>query len=265
MKKLLLLFTFFILCAAYSHAQILTIDQTDTSDYKHKTVTQGELSIALEGDKQQKLLLDATNTFNYQLQNYKNLLIFSSSYRFTYNGGQDFLNAGHLHLRWRHDYKNTWQPESFVQYQWDGARGMVRRFLAGENVRYGVWHKHEWELSAASGLMYETETWNFTAVDSALKPIIQNQQVTELLKSNNYVKIEGKLSPNTIFSFINFYQTPFNDLFRAFRLASSIRFEVGAGKHFDFTMAFSSLYDSKPVVPITKFYYSFSNGIAYKF
>ena len=264
MKKSFL-FIAVVLFAYAVQAQILTIDQTDTSDYVKKTVCNGDLSIAIEGDKQKTLLLDATNAFNFQLQHYKELLILAASYRFTYDGGQDFLNSGYIHLRWRHDYKNAWQPESFVQYQWDNSRGMLRRFIAGENARYSFWHKNNWELSLASGIMYETETWNYIAVDSALKPPVENNQTTSLLKSNNYIKLEGKVSANSNLSFIVFYQAPFNNFFTHYRIANSIKFSVGFSKHFDFAIAFASLYDSKPVVPIGKFYYNFSNGIAYKF
>lgn len=264
MKKFLLLII--IVVAGLSvQAQILTIDQTDTADYTKKTMCKGDLSVALEGDKQKTLLLDATNAFNLELQHYKELLIFAASYRFTYNGGQDFLNSGYFHLRWRHSYKNTWQPESFIQYQWDNSRGMLQRFITGENARYSFWHKNDWELSAATGIMYETETWNYTAVDSSLKPSVAKDQVTNLLKSTNYIKLEGKTSANSNFSFIVFYQSPFNNLFNYFRLATSIKFNVSFARHFDFAVAFASLYDSKPVVPIGKFYYNFSNGIAYKF
>ena len=202
---------------------------------------------------------------NFQLQHYKELLILAASYRFTYNGGQDFLNSGYVHLRWRHDYKNTWQPESFIQYQWDNSRGMLDRFITGENARYSFWHKTKWELSLASGVMYETETWNYTAVDSSLKPAIQKNQTTSLLKSNNYIKLEGKTSSNSTLSFIVFYQAPFNNFFVQYRIANSLKFSVSFSKHFDFAIAFASLYDSKPVVPIGKFYYNFSNGIAYRF
>ena len=80
-------------------AQILTIDLTDTAAYTKKTIYNGNLSLSIEGDKEQKLLLDATNTFNFQLQHYKELLIAAASYRFTYDGGQDFLNSGYVHLR----------------------------------------------------------------------------------------------------------------------------------------------------------------------
>ncbi|UEG49224.1 DUF481 domain-containing protein [Ferruginibacter lapsinanis] len=259
---------FFIIiagCCQSLKAQILTVDLTDTAAYAKKTVCKGSLSLGLEGDKQKTLLLDGTNVFNFQLQHYKELLILAASYRFTNDGDQNFLNSGFVHLRWRHDYKNTWQPETFVQYQWDGSRGMLDRFLIGENARYTFWHKKNWELSIATGVMYEAETWNYNGVDTVLKPLAPNNQMTSLLKSNNYVKLDGKTSANSDLSFIVFYQAPFKSFFDTYRIATSAKFEVAFAKHFDFAIAFSSLYDSKPVVPITKFYYNFSNGIVYKF
>jgi len=249
---------FFVIAAVsltIAKAQILTIDKTDTLAYDKKTVVKGDLAIGLEGDKQKTLLLDATNTLNLQLQHYKELLILASSYRFTYNGGQDFLNSGYVPLRWRHAYKNTWQPENFIQYQWDESRGMLHRFIAGTNARYNFWHKNNWEISVGSGPMYETELWNYAGVDSSSKPVVQHNQQTSLLKSNTYIRWEGKTSNTSNLSLVVFYQTPLNNLFGQYRLASSLHFDVAVSKHFNFGIAFSSLYDSRPVVPIVKFYY----------
>ncbi|MEI9955801.1 MAG: hypothetical protein WDM90_05690 [Ferruginibacter sp.] len=58
-----MLFFIISICVHTIKAQILTIDQTDTSAYVKKTVCNGNLTLGIEGDKQQKLLLDATNTF----------------------------------------------------------------------------------------------------------------------------------------------------------------------------------------------------------
>jgi hypothetical protein len=60
-------------------------------------------------------------------------------------------------LRWRHNYKEQLHPESFVQYQWNDAIGMVHRFVVGENLRYNFWYRRPWEMMVATGLMYEAE------------------------------------------------------------------------------------------------------------
>lgn len=254
-----------LFCCHFAHSQILTIDKTDTADYIRQTICKGNVSIGLEGDKQKKLLLDGSNFVDLQFQRYKELLILAASYRFTYNDGEDFLNTGYVHLRWRHGYKNAWQPETYVQFQWDNARGLLQRMVAGTNLRYNFWHQKEWEISVASGLMYETETWNYAAVDSALKPAVEENQMTRLAKSNNYIRWEGKVSSNSNLLMVVFYQTPFTNFLNQFRIASNIRFEVSFAKHFDIAFSINGLYDSKPVVPIFKFYYNFSNALVYRF
>ena len=187
MKKtrLLTCLLLLLLFATAAKAQIINIDQTDTSAYIKKAVWEGNLSLGLEVDKQKTTLFDASNFGNASLQKFKELFILSASERFTYNGDNSFLNKGYVHLRWRHNYKEQLHPESFVQYQWDDALGMIHRFVAGENLRYNFWHRQLWELTVATGVMYEGELWNYTAVDSSkIPPNAVNQQSREI-KSNN--------------------------------------------------------------------------------
>ena len=263
MKNQILIASIFYI--SQSNAQIINIDKVDTSEYAHKIVVTGNISLGLEGDKQQQLLLDATNTADMQWQHFKELFILSGSYRFTYNGPQDILNAGYAHLRWRHAYKNTLHPEAYSQYQWDNKRGILYRFVTGVNLRYNYWHQKMWEISLATGLMYEEERWSFSGVDAANVPPNASNIQSNHLKSSNYVRWEGKTNEKSTVSVVVFYQAPFSDFFHAYRVASNIRFAIDVSKHFTFGLAFNSLYDSKPIVPINHFYYSFSNNLAYQF
>jgi len=215
-------------------------------------------------DKQKTTLFDASNFGNASLQKFKELFILSASERFTYNGDNSFLNKGYVHLRWRHNYKEQLHPESFVQYQWDDALGMIHRFVAGENLRYNFWHRQLWELTVATGVMYEGELWNYTAVDSSkIPPNAVNQQSREI-KSNNYIKLEGNVSAVSKLSIIVFYQAAFNDFFRP-RISGVINFNTDISKHFALGIQYNGLFDAGPVVPIVKFYYNYSTSLAYKF
>ncbi|HEY8970315.1 MAG TPA: hypothetical protein VIM64_14525, partial [Puia sp.] len=78
--------------------QILNIDKTDTSDYVRKTRASFNFNTGLEIDQQKQTLYDATNTAEAMLQSYRELFIMAASYRFTYNGPDDILNAGYIHL-----------------------------------------------------------------------------------------------------------------------------------------------------------------------
>lgn len=262
-KKILILLLF-VMLAGFVHSQILVIDNSDTAAYKKQAKFDGNVSLSLEGDKQKQLLLDATNAARMQLQKYKELYIAALSYRFTYNGGQDFLNAGYMHLRWRHLYKNPWQPETYLQYQWDNALGMLHRFVTGMNVRHDF-RQRDNIFSAATGLMYENEAWNYKAVDSSLIPKDPLTLNTSLLKSSSYLKWQTKIAANSNAFIAIFYQTPFNNLFQYYRIASNLRLELAFSKHLNWAMTCNTMYDSKPVVPIFKFYYSFSNSLGYTF
>ena len=247
-----------------SSAQIINIDKVDTTPYIHKAQWDGQLSSGLEIDKQKATLYDATSGFDASLQKYHELFIFSASDRFTYNGPDDFLNTGYFHLRWRHDYKDQLHLESYIQYSWDTKLGLEKRYIGGVNMRYNFWHRRAWEMTFATGLMYENETWDYSAVDSAKIPPNPVNIQTSLVKSNNYIKWEGKVSANANIAIAVFYQASFADFFEP-RIATNVSFDVVISKHFTMGLKYAGVYNSKPVVPIFNFYYSLSNNITYKF
>ncbi len=263
MKKLgtFLLITFLLL-AQTSQAQILNIDKSDTADYVSKAKFNFNCNSGLEIDKQKITLYDATNTAEAMLQRKKELLIFSGSYRFTYNGPDDILNAGFIHVRYRHNYKNTFQPETFVQYQWDNKRGLIYRALAGGNIRYNAWKGDRWDFNAGLGIMYEEEEWNYDGVDSAKIPASPVPAIQKLIKLNSYLRLDWKASETSDLAINIFIQSRPNH-FKP-RIAPHLQWNIMAGKHLGFTIAFSGIYDDAPVVPIDKFYYSISNSLFLK-
>ena len=242
--------------------QILNIDKSDTSDYMNKAKTSFQFNSGLEIDRQQTTLWDGTNSAEIMIQKKKELFIFSGNYRFTYDGPTDILNSGFIHLRFRHNYKNIFQPETFVQYQWDKQRGLVYRKLAGANIRYTLWKGDKWDFNAGLGLLYEEEKWNYDGVDSAKLPTNTTPITNQLVKINSYIRFDWKSSTNSDIAFNIFLQTVTNKF--APRIAPHIQWNIVAGKHLGFSISFTGVYDDAPVVPIRKFYYSISNSILVK-
>ena len=261
--RLLIIISLFFAYPAISYCQILNIDKSDTSDYVSKAKTSFMFSTGLEIDRQQITLYDATNTAEWMLQKKKELLILAGSYRFTYNGPDDILNAGYIHLRFRHNYRNKYQPESFVQYQWDNKRGLAYRALAGMNLRYNFFKGDTWDVNAGIGLMYEEERWNYTAVDSSKLPANTTPITNKLVKINSYIRANWKASENSDIAISVFLQTRPN-IFKP-RIAQNVQWTINAGKHIAFSISFAGIYDEAPVVPIHNFYYSLSNSIVLKF
>jgi hypothetical protein len=241
----------------------LNIDKTDTASYSHGTKFNVNINSGLEIDKQKATLYDATNTAEAMVQHYKELFIMSASYRFTYNGPDDILNAGYVHLRYRHAYKSVLQPEPFAQYQWDNKRGILHRALVGMNARYNITKSNGFDFNSGLGLMYEAEKWAYTAVDSSKIPAGATPVVSEHIKANAYLRLDWKPGANNDITCNLFLQTRV-DRFKP-RIAPHVQWTIQAGKHIGFMVAFTGLYDTAPVVPIEKFYYSLSNGIQVSF
>ncbi|MES2004782.1 MAG: DUF481 domain-containing protein [Bacteroidota bacterium] len=261
-KAALILAAFFLAIPFIGNAQIINIDKSDTSDYQNKAKSSFNFSTGLEVDKQQITLWDATNTAEWMLQKKKELLIAACSYRFTYNGPDDILNAGYIHLRFRHNYKNKYQPETFVQYQWDSKRGLEYRALTGANIRYNLWRGDKWDFNTGIGLMYEEEKWNYAAVDSNKIPTNPVPITNRFIKLNSYIRLDWKASDNSDIAVNIFIQTRPNQ-FKP-RIAPHVQWNINASKHVGFTISYSGIYDDSPVVPIHKFYYSLSNSILIK-
>lgn len=249
----------FLLLPVLSQAQILNIDKSDTADYVSKARASFNFSTGLEIDKQKATLYDATNTAELMLQKKKELFILAASYRFTYNGPDDILNAGYFHLRYRHNYKNKYQPESFVQYQWDNKRGLSYRALAGINLRYNFYKGDTWDINAGAGPMYEEEKWDYAGVDSAKLPANTTPVLNRFIKINSYLRMHWKASMNSDVIFNIFLQTR-PAIFKP-RIAPGMQWNINAGKHIGFSISFAGIYDEAPVVPIHKFYYSLSNSM----
>ena len=262
--KVLLLNILLLLNAFLATAQIINIDKIDTSAYQKKAIWNGIIASGLEVDKEKSTLFDGTSNADISLQKYKELLIFSAADRFTYDGQTSFLNTGFAHIRWRHDYKAQLHTESFIQYQWDANRGMIHRYLGGINLRYNFWHRQEWEMTFATGAFYEDELWDYRAVDSSKIPPNPVPQRSQKVRSNTYIKWEGAPTKTSNISIIVFYQAPFNDFLKP-RISMNVNFTVDVSKHFSLGLTYAGLYDSKPVVPITNFYYSLANSLVYKF
>ena len=149
-----------------------------------------------------------------------------------------------------------------MQYQWDQQRGMERRFLYGINFRYNFWHRRSWEMTFASGLMMEHELWNYVAVDSALLPADTSPVKTHQLKSNNYIKWEGKTSANSNLTVFIYYQAPFDHFLKP-RISNVANYDVAISKHLALGLHYTGQYDFKPVVPLNKLYYTFSTSFTY--
>ena len=82
---------------------------------------------------------------------------------------------------------------------------------------------------------------------------------------NNYLKVSAKIAETVDFTTTSFLQFPLSGNFWQPRWYIEANLYVNAGRHTNFVFHWDHIIDSKKVVPIESFYYSFSTGIQLNF
>lgn len=231
--------------------------------YSKEWVNNLFLTTGLEIDRQKQDLVDANSFVEFSTQKNKTLIFLSSNYRITYNGDNDLLNTGYVHLRIRFKYKNKIHPETFIQYQWDDVRGVIYRELEGANLRYNNYVNPKLNIIFGLGFMHEREKWNYIGVTNPdlYKDSIVN---TDYIKVNSYLKFELKTSDNSDLFFTTFYQFRPDSYYYKSRIANSLKWQINISKKVQMITMLNCVWDAYPVVPIRTFYFSFTNGLTFK-
>ena len=249
-----------------SYAQVINADRNVVSDSLHPKRPKGLLGISASADKQKKNLVDVSSSadFSFFLPA-KHVAVLLMRNDLTTNGSDIIQNSGMFHLRFRDNDSRTIYPEAFFQFQWNGVLGMEGRTLMGGNARWKVIHENEHDLFIGLGLMSENESWNFNGVPQDRIPITKPERITvHRLRLNHYIKWAWKLSSKTDFVLFNFLQAPSSAVLYP-RLASNASVNFNPTSLLGFSIVFDSMYDTRPVVPIDKYYYSLKASINLSF
>ncbi len=189
-------------------------------------------------------------------------IILGSKAKRTYAGDLRVTNSGYAHLRYRRDRAARTGADLFTQYQWDGPRGMRSRTLLGANLRHGVLRDSTRSLDVAAGVMYELERWGYDGVAERDRPADQSAVSVRQPRINTYVRYQSGLTAGVSLLVMNYVQTRVDGRFDEPRIASSARLIVDVTESVSLTIAYNSIYDFAPVVPIRRFYFDIANGVA---
>jgi hypothetical protein len=145
-------------------AQIINIDRENSQDSVTK---RWEISTLIDfsSDKQVKDLLDLSIKSSL-LTKYSNkyALNFIVNNDIVLDGKSTLQNEGMLHLRYRDLDSRKVSSELYLQYQWNGAWGMISRYVLGSNIRYKIFDETSTDFYIGLGLFYENDgtgkVWN---------------------------------------------------------------------------------------------------------
>lgn len=168
-------------------------------------------------------------------------------------GEQEISSTGFVHLRANFWRKRITSYEMFTQAQFDQARNMDRRLLAGAGLRFKLIDNSQSKIAAGTGLMVEKERWS--AIEKSL------------LKSTSYLSFAHSFNERVQFSTIGYFQSGYDENIEAFRNRISGEFILSAQiiGSLSYKTTFFIFYEDKPVEPVNKLIFTLTNGIVWRF
>ncbi len=169
-----------------------------------------------------------------------------------------FLNTGYQHFRFDYRKDRKVYPEAFAQYQYDNFRGLSPRLLAGVGMRHRLYKNEHVTFTFSVGVMYESERW---AVPGSEQTVQAN-----FWKSTNYLVFRLKISDWADFNSIQYFQTAYDGDIHGWRnrYNTDLNLNTKLTSRLLWTSSFTLSFENRPIVPITRTIYRFSNGITVK-
>jgi len=264
--KFLFTILFSQIFTALCFSQILNVDRiTNSTDSAVSKSLNSVISLAININREDETIIDLKTSVEVSYKFKRNIIISLSQYELTSTENVNLINSGYSHLRFRINRESVIQPEFFMQYQWNGIRGMKSRFLAGANLRLLINKDTSSATYFALGLMNELERWDYRSVPENEIPFNTEDVHTNYIKLNCYLDTEWKIREDVNFSFIVYLQARPNANIIYPRISPSVKINFGVSEHLLLSFIMNSFYDSKPVVPIRNFYYNLSTGVSINF
>lgn len=249
MNRFLLVFLLGIIHLT-SQAQIVNIETQRKREDSKPLFGKTDLSFNL--NKTTSLILSGRNQTQLQYNHLRNKYIFLSDLQMMMVDTVRYLNNGFLHFRYNHDFKNEWLvAEAFTQVQYNRIQKILRRFLWGAGTRFLILNNEKYKIIAGLATMYEFELY----IDDTFQ---------DKVRMSNYLTFDFTPLPHIRLRHTTYYQ-PNVVLLNDFRLTNETSLEATLYKGLSYKSQFNHYYDSKPAAAVQKVFYSFSNGLVYRF
>jgi len=200
-----------------------------------------------------------TGDVGYFSDNHLYMLI--SNFQWLYVNEVNIVNFGSTHVRTQLYHKSPVSPEFYGQHQYDEARGLTLRLLAGGGPRWRIIKNEAFNLALGSGLMYEAEDWRDIAAT--------NQAVTyaRYIKSSSYVSARYLVNTQVDSNAVIYYQVGYDQNYSEalHRISGEINLAFKLFERVSFTVALNAAWESRPIIPILPLVFNVTNGVRFKF
>ncbi len=266
MKKAILLSLMSFVCFQQTQAQILNLDRENVPDsLRKKWAVLGAFNFS--SDKQKNNLNDLNVSFEmdryFSRSKYTISLVAKND--MVYNGKTQIQNEGLFSLRLRDNDSRKLSPEPFIQYQWNGAWGMLSRFIYGANARVKLFDRKGIDGYCGVGAFSENERWNWAMVTDPEYATKTGDTTRQIFRANVYLKTSFKITKNIDFAGISYLQLPLNNHFTAYRWSIDANVYYKLNDKFNLFFHWDHIRDAYRLVPVSSYLYSYATGLQIAF
>lgn len=215
--------------------------QVNTEKYRNENDTTGfsgfvQLNISAQTGNVDLQELDPTFRIDYKTQYTHSFAIILGEY-----GWKDqvaFSNQALFHIRHVHEISFPFEWEVFGQINYDKARLLLFRDLAGGGLRLNIYKNRSSKLWIGTDYMIEHEKYDLPS--TAIHKVEQTVN-----RWSNYLNYSLKFKHDILFSVVIYYQPRF-DLFNDLRILNDNNISVELVKNLALSVGFKLYYNSRP-------------------
>ncbi len=240
----------FLLAANSLFAQVINAEQKRAFQKKDGWVGNADLGFGLS--KNTRTILQANSRITAQYHKRKHTLLLLNDLNLLKVDSNSIQNSGFQHVRYNYQFRKYLIPEAFVQAQYNQVWKLDLRFLVGAGPRFQLLGNDSNRVFIGTLAMFEYEKVNGSA------------QINRAIRSSSYLSMGLGINKKVTFESITYFQPLFRRP-RDYRLSSESALRTNITKHLSFKTSFMLNFDSRPPDGLTKMFYTFQNGLSYRF
>ena len=170
---------------------------------------------------------------------------------------EQYSNEGLLHFRQIFDFKKAWQPETFMQTDFNKKRSLSDRKLFGIGLRTTIFRNSKNSIVCGTSYMYEYEKLDISNQSA-------HRAITKHNRWNNYFALNLNINSQLQGHWTTYYQPRFDEL-SDMRILSEANLKVVIIKPVSVSITYNMRYDSDPPENIKDLDAKLTMGLVYVF
>ena len=249
LRRRAFLLTLFLLPVALSLQAQMLFSENMTMKIDSSKPIQGTFSAMVNFKTEHEELFEVKTFSNLNiLIGSKRVINLMGRFEFTTYGSKVTANEGDLHAEFRYLLQPSFEVYPYVEAQWAGTRGLIRKVSTGVQARYRPIHTEHSLMFLTTALFYEAEDWKNLSGDTLSPPYGYNRNI-RLHLSTSY---RHRLSEKWEITATAIHQANPRYYFSRARFGGALDLKFHLSKVVGLRGTYRFIYDTSPVVPMRK-------------